>query len=84
MAHLLKGKSGHRRKLKDLGVEVDPITYDQVIQLGTTTASFVTRILQIWKFTVKNEEDWINSSEKNTRMFWEVLPVLSAAEKELE
>ena len=82
VAHLLKGRSGYRRKLERLGIEVDPITYDQVVQLGTKTANFITRILQIWQFTVKNEEDWIKTFEKNTRMLWEALPVLAITEKE--
>ena len=80
VAHLLKGKSGHRRKLKKLEIKVDPVTYDQVIELGKQTADFVTRILQIWEFTLKDSNQWIENSKKHTRLFWKTLPILSEAE----
>ena len=81
VAHLLKGQSGFGRKLQRLGLDVDPVTYDQIIELAKETSEIISRVLQIWKFTVKDPDQWIAHSRTNTMLFWETIPKLSDAEE---
>lgn len=81
IAHLLKGKSGLSRSLEIAGVEVDPATYDHVVDLATETAEIVDRIVQIWNFKDINFKASIKNSQKYTEVFWEAMPILSRVEK---
>lgn len=80
VAHSLEGQSGFGRKLAKGGIKVDSVTYRQTIELAKETAEFVSRILQIWDFTLKDPHDWINQSRKNTELFWKIIPQLSHLE----
>ncbi|WP_299826701.1 hypothetical protein [uncultured Roseobacter sp.] len=80
LAHHLRGKSASRRKLEETGVAIDPATYDQVVELAQLTAEFFSRILQIWRFTIKHPENWIDNSKDHTELFWEILPDLAEQE----
>ncbi len=80
LAHLLKGKSDISKRLVKDDLKVEELTYRQVLTLGKKTAVTICKVEQIWRYSVRNPEDWIRNSRNYTKDFWKFLPILSKLE----